>query len=89
MSVLSVLDQQSPTFLALGTGFMEQRFSMDLVVQVVMRAVADEALLASPPAAHLCCKVILTGQDPKQTEAQGLGTHVCIRLQFSLLHVFL
>lgn len=38
-----------------------------------MRAVAGEALLTCLPASHLCCEVILTGQDPNRLWPRGWG----------------
>ena len=60
-----VLAYQSPTFLAWGTGFVEDSFSMGRggTVQAVMWAVggADEASLDQPAAHLLTCSAVPTG----------------------------
>ena len=59
------LRQRSPTFLAPGTGFVEDNFSTDLGGGgVAMVQAADEALLACPLLTSCCAAQFLRGQSP-------------------------
>ena len=90
--VPDIVEQQSPTFLAPGTGFMEDSFSMDRVggiFQVVMRAMVQVVTRAmgsgrwhfacSPTTHLLLCGRFLTDRGPVRTlEAGDPSCRECI-----------
>ena len=80
MCEMECLNQRSPTFLAPGTGFVEDNFPrmgvwVGEMPQAVMRAMgsADEASLACPSLTSGCAACFLTGCGPVPVCGPGVG----------------